>query len=234
MKKIVALAAGFSVLASVGAGNAIADDTSESVRDVSEFNQVKTKGSIDISVVVGDSQSVKVIADSDIIDDIRTDVSGGELIVRFKNHNSWRNIDVARVEVTVPSLEAAQIDGSGDIWVDGATGDEFEADINGSGDMVLVNSNVKNVEIDIKGSGDVEAEGTCEELEVEIKGSGDVSAQKLECKVGDVGIMGSGDVEAFLKDSVKVSIMGSGDVAVYGKPGSVRSSSMGSGDVVIR
>lgn len=237
MKKTITLVAGLSLLAGVGALPASADDTAENMRDVSAFSRVKTKGSIDISVVVGSAQSVKVIADSDIIDDIETEVSRGQLVVQFKDRKSWskfRSIDVARVEVTVPSLEAAQIDGSGDIRVEGVSGDEFDAEVNGSGDIDLIDVKTKNMTIDIKGSGDIEANGTCESLEVEIKGSGDVSARELECSEGDVSIMGSGDVEVFLKDSVQVSIMGSGDVAVYGKPGSVSSRSMGSGDVVIR
>ena len=226
-----------AILTAAVAYSASADDASEQVRALDTFTSIRNKGSFEVYVTVGDTQSVKVTADSDIIDKVETEVHGDTLHIELEHKNNWsgyRNIDVLRVDITVKSLEAVRVDGSGGFEVRGLSGGNFEVDVKGSGDIELINAKADRLSIDIKGSGDVEASGQCNTLDVEIKGSGGVSGRKMSCKDGDIGIMGSGDVGATLSESVDVGIMGSGDVTVWGKPEKVKSRSMGSGDVVLR
>lgn len=237
MKLFLTAVAGVCLMASSGMSSVMAKDVSEEMRDVSAFSSIRNKGSFDVRVSVGDAQSVKVIADSDVMDKIETEVRGGTLHIEFESERSWnwsRNIDVLRLDITVPTLEAAMVYGSGNFVINGVNGGDFEADINGSGDISLIDATIEDLSISIKGSGDVEASGSCEKLDIEVKGSGDVDARSMECDSGDIGVMGSGDVSAYVKNSIDVGIMGSGDVVVWGKPEKVSSRSMGSGEVVIR
>ena len=228
---------GACVVALAGIGSVIAADTSEETRDVAAFSRIKNKGSFEVHVTVGGAQSVKITADSDVIDKIETEVRGDTLNIEFENATGWkrnRRIEVLRVDITVPSLEAALVYGSGDFTINGITSGDFETSVRGSGDVSIIDATINDLSIDIKGSGDVEVSGTCETLDVEVKGSGDVNARTMECVSGDVGIMGSGDVAVYLKERADVGVMGSGDVDVWGKPESVKSRSMGSGDVTLR
>ncbi|WP_262693094.1 head GIN domain-containing protein [Kordiimonas aquimaris] len=237
MNSLGKFVAGACVVTLAGISGAIAADTSEEMRDIEAFNQIKNKGSFEVNVTVGGEQSVKITADSDIMGDIETEVRGDTLHIELDNERKWRRnhrIDVLRVDITVPSLEAAMVYGSGDFTITGLSGGNFKTSVHGAGDVELIDATVDDLSIDIKGSGDVEASGTCNSLDVEVKGSGDVSARKMECATGDVGIMGSGDVAVHLKEKADVGIMGSGDVDVWGKPESVKSRSMGSGDVTLR
>ncbi len=237
MKTLIAAVSCAAIMAGMGVAGATADDTSEQMRSLDTFTSIRNKGSFEVYVTVGDEQSVKVTADSDIIDKVETEVRGDTLHIQLEHKDNWRgyrNIDVLRVDIVVNSLEAVRVDGSGDFEVRGLNGGNFRANVNGSGDIELIDAKADRLSIDIKGSGDVEASGECNTLDIEIKGSGDVSGRKMSCKDGDIGIMGSGDVSATLKESVDVGIMGSGDVTVWGKPAKVKSRSMGSGDVVLR
>lgn len=237
MKTLIAAVSCAAIMTGMGVVGASADDASEQMRALDTFTSIRNKGSFEVYVTVGEEQSVKVTADSDIIDKVETEVRGDTLHIELEHKGNWsgyRNIDVLRVDITVQSLEAVRVDGSGDFEVRGLDGGDFKANVNGSGDIELIEAKADRLSIDIKGSGDVEASGECNKLDVEIKGSGDVSGRKMSCKDGDIGIMGSGDVSATLKESVDVGIMGSGDVTVWGKPEKVKSRSMGSGDVVLR
>lgn len=237
MKSSGKFIAGLAAFALIGTGGAaIADDTEE-MRNVSAFTKIKNKGSFQVYVTVGGEQSVKVTADSEVIEKIETEVRGDTLTIKIDAERGWwRNNRVGdmRVDITVPSLEAAMVNGSGDYEIVGFNGGDLEANVNGSGNITLMDAVVGELTIDIKGSGDVSATGTCDELDVEVKGSGDVSARNMECVSGDVGIMGSGDVDVYLKEKIDVGIMGSGDVNVWGKPEQVKSRTMGSGDVRLR
>lgn len=237
MKTLVAAVSSAAILAGAFTMNVSADDTSEEVRSVESFSRIRNKGSFEVYVNVGPEQSVKVTADSDLIEYVETEVRGSTLHIQLedrKGWNGWRNIDVLRVDITVPSLESVRVDGSGDFEVRGVENDDFSANVNGSGDIDLIGAKTGRLSIDVKGSGDVEVSGTCTDIDVEVKGSGDVEARDMACANGDIGIMGSGDVAVTLNESVDVGIMGSGDVVVYGKPEKVSTRAMGSGDVVLR
>lgn len=237
MKTLIKAVSCAAIMTATGFVGAAADDASEQVRALDTFTSIRNKGSFEVYVTVGDTQSVKVTADSDIIDKVETEVRGDTLHIELENNKSWRgyrNIDVLRVDITVENLEAVRVDGSGDFEVRGLSGGDFKADVNGSGDIELIDAKADRLSIGVRGSGDVEASGECNTLDVEVKGSGDVSGRKMSCKDGVIGIMGSGDVSATLNESVDVDIMGSGDVTVWGKPEKVKSRSMGSGDVVLR
>lgn len=237
MKLFGKFVVGVSTLAIAAGGGAFADDVVEEMRDVASFSKIKNKGSFEVFVTVGGAQSVKVTADSDVIEKIETEVRGGTLNIAMDADRSWwRNNRVGRMrlDITVPSLEAALVHGSGDFEINGVTDGDFEASVHGSGDISLNNATVRELNIDVKGSGDIVVSGTCEDIDVEVKGSGSLEARDMECVAGDVGIMGSGDVDIYLKEKVDVSIMGSGDVTVWGKPEQVKTRSMGSGEVTLR
>lgn len=237
MRTLVAAVSCAAIMTGFSTINVQADDAAEEMRSVDSFTRIRNKGSFEVNVTVGPEQSVKVTADSDILDKVETEVRGSTLHIQLEDRGNWRgyrNIDVLRVDITVPTLDAVRVDGSGDFEVRGVEGSSFAANVNGSGDIELIGAKAERMSIDIKGSGDVEASGECTDLEIEVKGSGDVSARDMACENGDIGIMGSGDVAATLNASVDVGIMGSGDVTVWGKPDKVKTRSMGSGDVVLR
>lgn len=237
MKSTGKIIAGLAAFSFLGFGTAVLADDMQEMRDVSAFTKIKNKGPFEVYVTIGGEQSVKITADSDVMDKIETEVRGETLTIEIEAERGWwRNnrVGTMRVDITVPSLEAASVNGSGDLEITGFNGGDFDANVNGSGNISLMNAVVGDLSIDVKGSGDVTASGTCDELDVEVKGSGDVSARDMQCASGDVGIMGSGDVDVHLNDSIDVAIMGSGDVNVWGNPGQVKSRTMGSGDVTLK
>ncbi|NVJ97302.1 MAG: DUF2807 domain-containing protein [Alphaproteobacteria bacterium] len=219
----------------IGAGFAVsAKDTSEEMRDVGSFDQVQLNGSMDVEVKVGGEQSVRVVADSDIISHIETEVRGGTLRVGLDNDHRHGNIKKMIVYVTVPSLKGAALHGSGDMIVEDAVADDFEVDLHGSGDMTLKDVKFGEVELELQGSGDIEIDGTCDAVEVELQGSGDIEADDMKCKSATVSVHGSGDVSVTASEEADISVHGSGDVVVSGSPDKLRSKVRGSGDIEMR
>jgi hypothetical protein len=221
-----------AMLAGAATG-ALADDTAEETRDVSSFNEVFVKGSMDVEIKVGGERSVRVVADSDIIDNVETEVRGDELHIGLERGH-YGNINKMIVYITVPSLEGAGVHGSGDLYVENAKADEFELELHGSGDAVFKDAVIGEMDIQLQGSGDIEMDGSCDTIEVELQGSGDVDAGDFVCKAADVLLQGSGDVHVHATEEAEIKVHGSGDVVVSGEPGKVRSKVRGSGDIEIR
>ncbi|MBL7793248.1 MAG: DUF2807 domain-containing protein, partial [Saprospiraceae bacterium] len=122
------------------------------------------------------------------------------------------NYEKVKVWITVPTLKALSLAGSGDIITKTA--------FNG----------LDNLKMDIAGSGTIEVKGSANSASVDIAGSGDVKAADLETKSVEVSIAGSGDCYIHAVDMLKVSVAGSGDVHYKGRP-RVKTSIAGSGEV---
>ncbi len=82
-------------------------------RQVDSFEVIKSKGSIDLDVKIGPQFAVTVEADDNLFGVIRTQVSGGALVVDSKG--SWSSKHGPVVHITLLKLTAIGIDGSGDV-----------------------------------------------------------------------------------------------------------------------
>lgn len=116
---------------------------------------------------------------------------------------------VARIRVTMPSIRAATLSGSGDIAIDQAA-DPFVATLGGSGDMTIGQVRGDKATLTVSGSGSIAAAGAVRDLTLSVAGSGDVEARQLRADAATVSVTGSGDVAAQVEGPARVSLVGSG------------------------
>lgn len=202
------------------ASEEVEDEGPRVARDfpVGAFERVALGGSQDVIVTVGGAPSVRAEGTAKALDRLEIKVEGGELRIgtRRNSGNFFTTSGRTTVHVTVPSLRAASVAGSGDMRIDKVQGGDFEAAIAGSGDLEIGTMQVGTARVGIAGSGDVTASGTAERTEVNVAGSGNVALDGLQAKRATVSIVGSGDVSAHASESAVVTIMGSGDVKIAG------------------
>jgi hypothetical protein len=200
---------------------------------VGGFTKVALGGSADVIVTVGGAPSVRAEGDAERIGRLDIRVDGDELKIGSKrqgfgawNHGSGR----LTVYVTVPSLAAASIGGSGDMKIDKVQGASFAAAIGGSGDMQIGQLQANDADFSIAGSGGITAAGKAQKANLSIAGSGDLDLANLELRTASVSVLGSGNASVKALESADVNVMGSGDVSVTGG-GKCQTHKMGSGDV---
>lgn len=233
MKRVV-----FSILSimllSAAAIKVSAQESSVQNRQVSGFNAVASSGPFNVHIKLDGTESVKVDADSNIINDIETVVEDNTLKIRFKDRDHRRyeqNVHKAEVYVSAKSLNALVNSGSGSTNVDGViNADDFKVVLSGSGS---VNTSVKSGELHatISGSGSIKLNGSTGDAKIMISGSGQVEAKNLKTESANVVITGSGNVYVKAEKSVSAHITGSGNVEYSGNASVVDSRSIGSGRV---
>ena len=199
----------FSTIFGQSKGVKGSDDLVTEERDVKPFNKIVTSGAYDITVVVGEKQSVKITFDDNLVEIVQTEVKGKTL--RIFSDKSYRSQHDCLIEITVPELKEVVAKGSGDIVIENLKGDFFE--------------------YDLRGSGDVELGGEVDELEINLAGSGDIDTRNLIAKDAFVAIRGSGDVRVYASDSFDGAVYGSGDIDFYGNPDNVSKHIAGSGSI---
>ena len=206
------------------------------IRDVSNFSKISLNVSGELHLQQGDRQRVEIVAKSSTLEDIVTEVKGGELVIRFKNRNVfWRTFNPGKIEIYVsaPEIEGLSVSGSGDIIADEQINSRrMSLAVSGSGKIRLDDLRTDRVKASISGSGNllIGSGGMAEDFDARISGSGSVKAEDFEAKNVEVHVSGSGNCSIHAVETLKARVAGSGSVYYSGNP-QVDSSVSGSGRV---
>ncbi len=176
-----------------------------------EVTAVNLYGSptVNITVEPGAETRIVVTTDDNLLADVLTEMEGGALSIRTQGN--LRPTKGITVQVTVPSLDAVSLYGSGDMNVAGLAAGDFVASLTGSGDIRLA--------------------GKCDTANFQLTGSGDLAARDLEAQSATAKLTGSGDISLTARASASLGITGSGDIVVAGTPAQITRSVTGSGSI---
>lgn len=182
------------------------------IRQVESFEEVNLSGFGKVNVFAGETPSVCVTTDSNLLAHVETNVEDGKL--KIKPRGRIRPKTGLRVDVTVPRLTAARISGAGDMNIIDLAGDHLD--------------------LSISGAGTLQANGYVNDLSTSISGAGDADLGNLRAANANVRISGSGDACVCASESITARISGAGDLVCYGNPTYVDQSVSGAGDFEIR
>jgi hypothetical protein len=180
-------------------------------RATAPFHAISFEGSWSVDVTVGKEQSVVLEGDKDVLPHVQSDVVDGQLHLALRS--DWKGSDTSRLKahITVPTLTAFALRGSGTASVAGLTGGTTQFALNGSGDVT--------------------ADGRVDTLALVISGSGNADLSRLVTDKATATINGSGDATVRPNDSLAAVVNGSGKVTYIGESAKVTSVIHGSGGV---
>ncbi len=202
-------------------------------RSISDYDEVKLKGNLDVSLVSGTEGKIIIEGESNLIEYVLTEVEGDVLKIYVKKGYYLKVSHGKKLIVTVPfkDLNKVTLSGSGDIYgKDVIKTISFKTGISGSGDVKL-NVEAQNTEGYITGSGDLSLSGTSDSFDCKVTGSGDLEAYRLQAKEVIASVTGSGDIHVTATSSIKARVTGSGDILYKGNPELEDKKVSGSGDI---
>lgn len=185
-------------------------------RGIDAATAVELRTSGDLTISEGEP-ALTIHAPSAVLDSLTSSVEDGVLVLDVAPGTPGFLLGRISYELTLPSLEGLEVDGSGDVHSD-LPGESLDIEINGSGDLDIEDIDASTVALDISGSGDVELSGRADGLTLSIHGSGDVRAGGLDAERVAVDISGLGDVSVSASDALDVVLSGAGTVRYQGDP----------------
>lgn len=206
-----------------GSGNQIT-----TTRDVQPFTFVETSGSIKLVLKQG-PQELRITADDNLMDEIRTNVSGNTLEIDMKGN--FCNTGPITVYLSSQAYEGVNASGAVEIVSDGLLQlKDFEMDLSGSSKVDL-NMNAANVTTKSSGSSEISIKGQASSHDVDLSGSSSISA--LDFVVGKYRIESSGASESKINvlNELEVKSSGSSDVEYRGNPSKVSNNDSGASNV---
>jgi hypothetical protein len=179
------------------------------VRTVPAFTAVDLAGSNNVTVHVGDKQTVTVHGDDNLIRYVTTTVQDGTLAVG-QSHDFSTTAPMS-VEITVPALDASTLSGAGVLTVTGVAADHFTVRAPGSGVLVVT--------------------GTATTLDASLSGTGDVRLDGLAAHDATATVSGTGRLLVNVSHSLDATVSGVGSILYTGNPTDVTKKVTGTGSI---
>jgi hypothetical protein len=181
----------------------------DETRKIMEFNRIDAGGAFTIIIKVGQSPSVKITGEENLLSYIRTNVRGNTLVIDTKKSISPRKEIV--IHITTPKLESIDASGANNVIADGISAEEFEVSLSGAGT------------IDIKGES--------LKLKAEISGAGTIDAKDLKAEDVKISVSGAANAEVYASKSINATVSGVGSINYYGDPKDVKTNVSGVGSI---
>lgn len=218
------------LLAACGDGRDCVDGSGTIVtetRQVAPFTELELAGSISMIISPGDSISVTVVGDDNLVANVDTDVHDGRLVAGYDGCFDTDSMIV--VHVALPTLRSVQLSGSGNISSQGTLrATSLLVRNNGSGSIDL-DVAANTVRTTATGSGEVVLAGTSAVHEAILTGSGTLQTAELATERTIVTSNGSGDMFVDVSRALRANLNGSGDLHYAGSPTSLTLNTSGSG-----
>ena len=141
--------------------------------EVPGFSGVSITGTCNVEVRIGESQSVELSAQSQILDVMTYEVRGDILHIGFKPDYNVNTSKEISADIVVPTFDFVSITGAGDFDISGAAQPSLDIYITGSGNVDAFDMEVDDCNIIIEGAGNCEV-NVNNNLDVQISGVGNV------------------------------------------------------------
>ncbi|MBI9056618.1 MAG: DUF2807 domain-containing protein [Labilibaculum sp.] len=185
-------------------------------REVSSFETIKVNGAFTIYLSQDDDYSLKVVADENLLDIIKTKVKGDVLYI--STEKSIYKSKEMKLYIGFKHLSGLKANGAISLKSDQMLRfDELDIEINGASSAEL-KLTANRLSINNSGASTIKLAGKCEEVSIDISGAGSVSAYDLIAKKGSIDISGVGSGKVCVKDDLRVNISGIGSVKYKGEP----------------
>jgi hypothetical protein len=186
-------------------------------RSVSGFNQIDLNGAGELIITQGNSESLTIQADDNLMPFIKTNVNNNKLTISFDNTMPFPTQSL-KIYITVKDINSINTSGSGKITSNNLKANNLTINVNGAGEGNLNNLNAQILKIIISGAGKMTLSGNVNEQNINISGAGEYNAGNLTSKITSISINGAGRSTVKVSDILNAMINGGGEIKYIGNP----------------
>ncbi len=211
-----------------GSGNVISEN-----REVSGFSEIVLDGFGELIITQGESESLKIEAEDNVMPELTSTVEGATLELGFEEKTWDKQIIPTKPVIytlTVIDLTSITINGAADMEIAALETDSFSLLINGAGDFTIEDLNADTLKVQINGSANIDISGSVTKQTITFDGAGKFDSADLASSETVVTFNGVGDATVWVTESLDITINGGGELNYYGSP-NVTQDINGAGDI---
>lgn len=199
-------------------------------RTASTFTDISTSGVYKVVIEQGNTHSIRVEAEDNLLPYILTDIAGGELRIHSKKGYNIQPTKEIKVYITLQKVDKLSASGAGGFTSKGKlTSDRIQLRFSGAADADL-DIRTHELKVGVSGASNITLKGNTDKADYGISGSADISALDLATEDAKIGISGTGKADVFVQKKLEVGISGMGKVKYKGEP-SITQSVSGMGKI---
>jgi hypothetical protein len=178
-------------------------------RNVTGFNEIEAGGAMNLKVDAGKEFSVTVEADDNLLQYIKTEVSGNTL----KIYSEGKISPTAKlnVKISMPALEGL--------------------DVSGASEANIVNVKADLLELKASGASEINIVGEANELKAEASGASEINAENLRTVSADVDASGASSAIVSANDRLAADASGASKIYYTGEPKNIKQNASGASSI---
>ena len=204
MKQFIPIIALFLILTSTACTPIDFVEGSDLIRTESRlihtrFNHISLASTIDATLIQGDSFSIVVKGNDNILPLLETYLTHEDvLMIHFRNNTSLRNVKT-EVIITAPQLKGIQIGGTGNL-------------------IIPKPFHFNDLHLNMAGTGDATLNGSAKNMIVKQSSTGTIKAFNCPTDNLEIDHFGTSDAEVTVLKEMQIILGGTGDIIFKGNP----------------
>ncbi|MFA6917156.1 MAG: head GIN domain-containing protein [Parachlamydiales bacterium] len=187
-------------------------------RTMNEFTNIELIGTGTLVLKQGDKPALTIETDDNLIEYIRTDVSGGTLYIEVLKNATLSPSKGLLYFVTVKDLNSVKVSGAAVLRTLGEIeSNALTVSLSGAGTLNMT-VDAKELNVQISGTGDAIFKGEAKQEKIDVSGAGSFKGFDLVSKNASVSMSGVGNAEINASEALNVEISGVGSVLYKGTP----------------
>lgn len=187
--------------------------------DITGAERLIFSGLGEIIIEQGDKEELVIEAEENLLDYLRTDVSGNRLTIGLKRGViSIIPTKTPKFYLTLQNIEEVRLTGAGSILGEDLDVANLNIESSGLGSIDIEDIEAEEVSIEISGAGNIELTGNTEQQNIKISGLGSYKAMGLISESTSIEISGAGKATVYAEDSLDITLTGVGSVEYLGNP----------------
>lgn len=193
-------------------------DVVTEMRRVAGFDQVELSGIGTLIIEQGDTISLEIKAEKNLMPYLVSRVSGSTLDLGVEQLVNLQPTEEIVYRLTVIDLRAVETSGLGNVEIASLETSQLKLEISGSSTISIGDLQTEKLNVEVSGMGDVTVAGRAAEQRLELSGAGAYKAGELETNSTRISISGSGNATVWAEEDLNVEISGMGTVEYFGSP----------------
>ncbi len=187
-----------------GSGNAKTE-----TRKVSGFKEIKGENAVNLEIIVQKEFSLSIEADDNLLEHIKTEVSGNTLTIATKDNISQKT--KITVKISLPELTNLDVSGASSAKISGAKTDSLK--------------------LNASGASKIKIDGEVKSIDAIANGASGIDAENLKTENAKVNASGASNITVSPTGDLDADASGASSVIYMGEPKNIKQNSSGASTI---
>lgn len=178
-------------------------------RNITGFREIEASGAVNLEIDAQKDFSVTVEADDNLLQYIKTEVSGD--ILKIYSEGKISPTAKLNVKISMPAIEGL--------------------DVSGASDAKIMNVKADSLELKASGASEIIINGEAKELKAEASGASEINAENLRTEDANVDASGASSATVSANNELNVNASGASKISYTGEPKNLKQNSFGASSI---